>query len=466
MTLLSDDALRALAAGGTVLSYAALCAGIWRAHRAREARVALAAAALAPAVAGVRPVLVAHASQTGNAEQLAWQTAQALHTAGVPARIASLSQLQADELAAAERALFIVSTYGEGDPPDAAAPFVRRVMAQAAEAPLALGGLHCAVLALGDREYQHFCGFGRTLDTWLRRQGAQAMFERIDVDGGDAAALQQWQHQVARVAGTSDLPDWQLAAAFEPWRLAHRRLLNPGSAGGPCFHLELEAPAGTAPSPDWQAGDLVQVLPPGDGERPREYSIASLPTDGRVHLLVRQERHADGTPGLASGWLTERAAVGDEIALRLRAHGNFRLGDNAGRPLILIGNGTGLAGLRAHLKARAAAGQGANWLVFGERHAAHDAYYRDEIAAWQAGGVLERADLVFSRDQPGKRYVQDRLREQADTLRDWVARGAALYVCGSLVGMAAGVEAALVDVLGRDGVDRLIETGRLRRDVY
>ena len=466
MTLLSDDALRALAAGGTVLSYAALCAGTWRAHRAREARVALAAAALAPAVAGVRPVLVAHASQTGNAEQLAWQTAQALHTAGVPARIASLSQLQADELAAAERALFIVSTYGEGDPPDAAAPFVRRVMAQAAEAPLALGGLHCAVLALGDREYQHFCGFGRTLDTWLRRQGAQAMFERIDVDGGDAAALQQWQHQVARLAGTSDLPDWQLAAAFEPWRLVHRRLLNPGSAGGPCFHLELEAPAGAASSPDWLAGDLVQVLPPGDGERPREYSIASLPTDGRVHLLVRQERHADGTPGLASGWLTERAAVGDEIALRLRAHGNFRLGDNAGRPLILIGNGTGLAGLRAHLKARAAAGQGANWLVFGERHVAHDAYYRDEIAAWQAGGVLERTDLVFSRDQPGKRYVQDCLREQADALGDWDARGAALYVCGSLVGMAAGVEAVLVDVLGRDGVDRLIETGRLRRDVY
>lgn len=464
MTLLSDDALRALAAGGTVLSYLALCAGTWRAHRAREARVALAAAALAPAAAGVRPVLVAHASQTGNAEQLAWQTAQALHTAGVPARIASLSQLQADELAAAERALFIVSTYGEGDPPDAAAPFVRRVMAD--EASLSLGGLHCAVLALGDREYQHFCGFGRTLDAWLRQQGAQAMFERIDVDGGDPAALQQWQHQVARLAGTSDLPDWQLAAAFEPWRLVHRRLLNPGSAGGPCLHLEFDAPAGAGLRPDWQAGDLVQVLLPGDGERPREYSIASLPTDGRVHLLVRQERHTDGTLGLASGWLTERAAVGDEIALRLRAHGNFRLGDNAGRPLILIGNGTGLAGLRAHLKARAAAGQGANWLVFGERHAAHDAYYRDEIAAWQAGGVLERVDLVFSRDQPGKRYVQDCLREQADTLRDWIARGAALYVCGSLVGMASGVEAALVDVLGRDGVDRLIETGRLRRDVY
>ncbi|MBY0467931.1 MAG: oxidoreductase, partial [Burkholderiaceae bacterium] len=145
---------------------------------------------------------------------------------------------------------------------------------------------------------------------------------------------------------------------------------------------------------------------------------------------------------------------------------NFRLADNAQRPLILIGNGTGLAGLRAHLKARAAAGTRSAWLVFGERQAAHDAYYREEIDAWRASGVLERADLVYSRDTPERRYVQDVLRDQADLLRAWIARGAAIFVCGSLAGMAAGVEAALIEALGQDGVDQLIEQGRLRRDVY
>ena len=39
--------------------------------------------------------------------------------------------------------------------------------------------------------------------------------------------------------------------------------------------------------------------------------------------------------------------------LRLRAHSGFRIADNVQRPLILIGNGTGLAGLRAHLQASA-----------------------------------------------------------------------------------------------------------------
>jgi len=458
---LAPELARGLAAAGVLLGYGALCAAIARMHWRRQRQAELDARALLPAASGEPEVIVAHASQTGTAEQLAWQTARALHTGGTPARVVSLAQLDTQALRGAQRALFIVSTYGEGDPPDAAAPFARRAMA---DADLSLAHLHCAVLALGDREYQHFCGFGRVLDAWLGERGARPLFERIEVDNGAPEDLKRWQQQVGRLAGISDLPDWEPAPAPQEWRLAERRLLNPGSAGGPCFHVELAPPEGSAL--DWSAGDLVQVFAPADPDRPREYSIASLPADGRVHLLVRQERHEDGRLGVASGWLTEQARIGDAISLRLRAHPNFRIGDNAQRPLILIGNGTGLAGLRGHLKARAASGAGPNWLLFGERNSAQDGFYRDELDAWRAQGVLAAMDLVFSRDQAAKRYVQDRLRELADQLREWVARGAAIYVCGSLEGMAAGVEAALVDILGRDALDALIEQGRLRRDVY
>jgi sulfite reductase (NADPH) flavoprotein alpha-component len=150
----------------------------------------------------------------------------------------------------------------------------------------------------------------------------------------------------------------------------------------------------------------------------------------------------------------------------LRAHGNFRIGANAQRPLILIGNGTGLAGLRSHLKARTTNSVTRNWLIFGERHAAHDFHYRDEITTWQTQGLLTRTDIVFSRDQQERQYVQDRLREQADAVRAWLNDGAALYVCGSLEGMAGGVEAALKEIVGEEEVERLIEQGRYRRDVY
>lgn len=454
-------AARWLAAAGVLALYLLLCALVaWRV-RQRRLGARREAAALAPAADGAAPWLVAYASQTGAAEALAWQTGRALHTAGVAVRVLPLSSVDADALRAAGHALLIVSTYGEGDPPDSAAPFARRVLGQ----PLALGGLRCAVLALGDRSYANFCGFGRTLDAWLQAQGAQPLFDRIDVDNADPAAWQQWQQQLGHVAGTSDLAEPAPGTpAYAPWRLVERRHLNPGSQGSPTFHLALEPVDGVLP--DWEAGDLLQLRLAADPKHPREYSIASIPADGRVHLLVRRQRRDDGTPGLASGWLTQQAAIGDTAELRLRAHRNFRLGDNASRPLVLVGNGTGLAGLRAHLKARADVPGARHWLVFGERQAAHDAYHADELAAWQASGVLERLDLVYSRDGGGTRYVQDRLRERAAELRRWLDDGAALYVCGSLAGMAAGVDAALVEIAGQDAVDALIEAGRYRRDVY
>ena len=51
-------------------------------------------------------------------------------------------------------------------------------------------------------------------------------------------------------------------------------------------------------------------------------------------------------------------------------------------------------------------------------------------------------------------------------MRRWVDEGAAIYVCGSLDGLAPGVDAALCDVLGAGQVAQLREQGRYRRDVY
>jgi sulfite reductase (NADPH) flavoprotein alpha-component len=311
--------------------------------------------------------------------------------------------------------------------------------------------------------YIRYCGFGRALDQWLQEQGAQSLFERIEVNCNAAPAIAAWRHQLSHLAGTSDAPDWS-APAFDGWRLAARQQLNAGSSGAPVFHIELEPRNGGLP--DWQAGDLAQVAAPSDPSRAREYSIASVPADGRVHLLVRLYSHADGSHGHASGWLGLKARVGETVQLRLRQHRRFRLEGNAGRPLILIGNGSGIAGLRGHLRARALSGQVRNWLLFGERHAAHDFHYRDEIAAWQNAGQLPELDLAWSRDGVAQRYVQDLLPPRAERLRAWVEQGAAIYVCGSLEGMAAGVDQALATLLGRPALEQLAAEGRYRRDVY
>jgi sulfite reductase (NADPH) flavoprotein alpha-component len=457
--------------------------------------------------------LIGFASQSGFAEQLAWQTAGQLQSAGQSVRVRALANVGEADLQQAGQALFVVSTFGDGEAPDTARGFERKVLSGAC----ALHGLRYGLLALGDRQYSQFCGFAHRLDQWLDARGAQPLFASIEVDNADPTALQHWQQQLSVLTGGVAQALWQ-APVFSPWTLSERELLNPGSQGAAVYRIGL---SGSGPA-HWQAGDLVDVLPrnsagsveqflsglglqgaatvlvdglqesleqalasrqlPASREHlvglhaqalvdalipitAREYSIASLPSDGRLELLVRQERHGDGSLGLGSGWLTEHVALQGSISLRVRRNAGFHLPVEP-VPVILLGNGTGLAGLRSLLKERVRQGQQRNWLLFGERNQAHDFYCADELQQWLASGDLARLDLAFSRDQAHKVYVQDRLSEAREALVQWVDDGAVIYVCGSLEGMASGVDAVLTQVLGRERVDTLIETGRYRRDVY
>ena len=443
-----------------VLLYGLFC--LWIALRHRKRSQANGTHALANGN-GSTPVLVAFASQSGFAEYLAGRTAESLIAAGQPVTLLPLEQVQADTLATFERALFIVSTTGEGDAPTHAYRFVAKVM----DTPADFSRLRYGVLALGDSRYVNFCVFGRQLDEWLRACGATALFERIEVDNGADAGIAAWKEQLARLGASADIAISD-GPQFAPWVLRERTLLNPGSAGGPVYLVRLSPPASGM---SWTAGDIAEIELPGHaadltGHPPhRSYSIASLPEDGTLDLIVRQVRHEDGTLGAGSGWLTHHAQPENAVPLRLRRNSSFHPQEPS-RPLILIGNGTGLAGLRAHLKAQAARGEGRNWLIFGERNRAHDFLLREELEAWQAGGMLERLDLAFSRDQEARVYVQHRLLEAQEAVRDWVAQGAAIYVCGSAEGMAGDVHAALTEILGAARLVRLTEDGLYRRDVY
>ncbi|VCU70752.1 Sulfite reductase [NADPH] flavoprotein alpha-component [Pigmentiphaga humi] len=494
------------AAGALVVAcYGVFCLWIYLRRLRADGQVA-------PTIPGA--LLVAYASQTGFAEQLARRSAQALEAAGLPVRLASLGELGGTALQGFRQALFVVSTTGEGDAPDPVAAFARKTLA----ADLPLAGLEYGVLALGDSSYRQYCAFGLALANWLHRQGAAPLFDTVLVDDGDEDALRRWQHYLQVLGASAEMEDWA-APDYRSWTLAGRRCLNEGSPGELAYWLALEPEA--AGACEWEAGDIVEIGPRNDpvavdallaglgldagadaggqtlrealaarslphdpasaaalrGLAPaalaealpiiphREYSIASLPADGRIELLVRQMRYPDGRLGLGSGWLTRHAAPGAGIAVRIRSNGGFHP-PPVHRPLILIGNGTGMAGLRAHLKARAAAGAGRNWLLFGERTPEHDYFFREEIEAWRGGGMLARVDLAFSRAPGWPRYVQDCLPGAEQDLREWMDQGAAIYVCGSLQGMAAGVAAELERIFGRERLDALAQEGRYRRDVY
>ena len=513
----SPPPTRWLWAGALVLAYALLCLRYLRATDLAVSNSAIASTKAA--------TLVVWASQTGFAQQLAEHTVVALGGSAV-ADLLPLHRVDTAVLRRYRRALFIASTTGEGDPPDHALAFTRDLLASECD----LAALEYAVLALGDRNYSHYCGFGRELDHWLHRSGARALFDRIDVDAADAGALRHWQHHLGQLSGRTDLPDWS-APAYSPWRLHSRLVLNDGSPGAPVHHLELSPP--DTGSLVWQAGDIAEIGPlhppalvhewldaagldgdarvrAGDtalslrellqrsrllpaanakGRAPqavadelsalphREYSIASLPADGSLQLLVREMRDPQGHLGLGSGWLTCHAETGQAIQVRIRSNPGFHVPEGD-RPMVLIGNGTGIAGLRALLKARAARGRHGNWLLFGERSAAHDTHYADDLATWLKERVLSRLDLCYSRSTLHSRleeneqvllhagYVQDALLRNGPRLREWLRDGASIHVCGSLAGMAPGVDMALRTILDHDETDALMASGRYRRDVY
>ena len=215
---------------------------------------------------------------------------------------------------------------------------------------------------------------------------------------------------------------------------------------------------------------------------PRLYSIASAPEEvgEEVHLTVgvlHYEHDGKRYSGAASGYLGERLPEEGAARVFVEPNPNFRLPDDDNAAIIMIGNGTGIAPFRAFMQARVAReAAGKNWLVFGNPHFTEDFLYQTEWQGWQKDGFLHRYSLAWSRDQAEKVYVQDKLREEAASVWQWLKDGAYVYVCGDAARMAKDVERALLDIIAGEGgmdadaaadyLDELRQARRYQRDVY
>ena len=130
----------------------------------------------------------------------------------------------------------------------------------------------------------------------------------------------------------------------------------------------------------------------------------------------------------------------------------------------------------APVRATAAGATGRNWLFFGARHFDDEFLYQTEWQAALKRGALTRLDVAFSRDQPQRIYVQQRMSENGAELFRWLEGGAHVYVCGDAQKMAVDVHAALTEIVrvhgqrdaeaAREYVDRLLADRRYARDVY
>ena len=214
----------------------------------------------------------------------------------------------------------------------------------------------------------------------------------------------------------------------------------------------------------------------------RLYSIASSihAHPNEVHLTVGTVRYeALGRPkkGVCSTFISDMWDEGATAGVYFHHNPNFKLPKDGSLPIIMIGPGTGIAPFRAFIEERIAKGAtGKNWLFFGDQHQATDYLYQPEWEKYLESGYLYKVDLAFSRDQAEKIYVQDRMRENAAQIWEWINAGGYFYVCGDASRMAKDVNQVLIDIVAEQGgmaeaaaaayVKQMQKEKRYGRDVY
>ena len=217
-------------------------------------------------------LVVLFGSESGNAEALADQSVKAAKKSGFKAQSISMADIKPAKLSTMHNLLVIISTWGEGDPPENAIDFYEEFTA---DNHLSLKGLNYSVLGLGDTSYEHFCKMGKDFDTRLEVLGATRVNERKDCDVDYDDDYEQWIDSslaaLTKIAGSSSIVTTEKSpllssAPIEPYsrknpfpaELKERVLLNGKGSAKETIHLEFSL-AGSGM--DYSVGDALAVLP-------------------------------------------------------------------------------------------------------------------------------------------------------------------------------------------------------------
>ncbi len=399
----------------------------------------------------------------GSETNTTWGFAAELHAAltgaGLRVHAAPMNDIAA-RYRHARRLLVLTSTYGDGEAPESA----RQFQAALARVP-ASAGLAFAVLGFGDRQFPKYCSFAFQVHAALVAKGFEALREPGTVDRQSEPEFRQWCEDLAQTLGVAlDIRYTPLRPPTTVLKLVSRT--DYGTEPEALVAILRFVPAAAATGwrswlgasrlPSFDTGDLLGVVPP-HGTAPRYYSLASAASDGVVEICVR--RHQGG---VCSSHLTG-LQPGATIDAFVRPHASFRpaAGDV---PVILIGAGTGIGPLIGFIRHNAP--QRPMYLYFGARNAEDGFLYRDELHGLVGDRRLRALTTAFSRSIE-RAYVQDRLVADAQRLRELIAQGAQVMVCGGRK-MAEGVANAWERILAGTGlsVAQLRSQGRYVEDVY
>ncbi|PXX98070.1 hypothetical protein DF185_17225 [Marinifilum breve] len=215
---------------------------------------------------------------------------------------------------------------------------------------------------------------------------------------------------------------------------------------------------------------LIEILPELKG---RKYSIASSQKlhSNEVHLTIKTIRFNYENlkhEGAGSVYTNEYLQCGSRIPVYLHANELFRLPENTKTPIIMIGVSTGIAPFRAMLQEREALQlKGNTWLIWGNKYESNDFLYQNELMDWYNSSVLEKMNTAFSRDGNSPSYIHKIIHDQKDLLKEWLAKGAHIYLCGSIK-MGESIKSKWNEIFKEKDQTmlHLIDEGRWHEDIY
>lgn len=493
----------------------------------------------------IKKLTILYGTETGNSKKVALQFTTTSKQKKLPVRCVAIEQYSIDDLKKEEYLLVVISTQGEGEPPETAKKFFEKIFSINPD----LSHLKYSVLGLGDSSYPLFCQAGIDLDLRLAALKAQCIhpLQKCDVDYEEDAF--QWFNDIlskieVNSASTKLFVNNVLGAVPNP-KAKHEKkyydglvkrniILNDKGSARQIHHIEI----GTEEDIDYEPGDSIAVVPSNRTDivnriiefsgyheseifetskfkgtirellthklnicfllngtvrkysalvgheipdirldlldllriyplknkdqfkevllilnpiAPRMYSVSSssIVEPKEVHVtLFRHKFHKqeESHEGLCSKYLGDMKE-GEGFKFYVHKNKSFKLPEDD-RDIIMIGPSTGIGTFRAFLQERdLRAAEGRNWLFFGEQHFISDFLYQTEMQQFIQTGILHKVDLVFSRDQVERKYVQHLIEEKAEEFLHWMDHGASLYVSGVKDPMSIEVEKTLIRIL-------------------
>lgn len=243
----------------------------------------------------VTEVTVLYGSQTGNGQALAEDLSKKLEAQDLQVTLLSMSDFKPNSLKKLENLLLIVSTQGEGDPPDNALPLYEFLFSKRAPK---LDQLNYSVLALGDSSYELYCETGKQFDARLLELGAKQMSPRIDCDLDYDEPAAEWFANVTsklteeqagssnkQAAATLELVEKTSYSRTNPFHAEVLENINLNGQGSnkETRHLELSLEGSHL---EFEPGDSLAIYPENDPDLVQSL-ITEMGWDGTTSIQLK-----------------------------------------------------------------------------------------------------------------------------------------------------------------------------------